>query len=41
MRKIHDDYKHKYLALEITDKAQENLLKDALDEHIKKIVVAI
>lgn len=41
MRKVHDDYKHKYLVLEITDKAQENLLKDALDKHIEKIVANI
>ena len=41
MQKIHDDYKHKYLVLEITDKAQENLLKDALDKYIEKIVANI
>jgi len=35
--KVGEDYKKKYILLEINDKAAKNILIDALKEHIAKL----
>jgi hypothetical protein len=36
MGKLHEDYKKKYLLLEIEDKAQQKILQEALKDYIAK-----